>query len=289
MNTKKLLFKTLGTFINVTAPIFPKWNREYSFKLLCKVNRVGISEGGKHFFAKGKNTFFEIENQKVALHKWGTGPKKLFFVHGWMSNSQRWQPYIDGLDLEKYTAYALDAQGHGLSDGKSLNVEVYRQAIEKSLEIIGNVDVLVGHSLGSMVTGYAYLVNPNMNVKRYVIMGSPAGMDAIFTYFKAMLNLSEKAIENLLIKVNSVLQIPASDLTMHNFFSKIDKPTLVIHEKTDLVTPFKPIENGVSQNPDLDTFYTEGLGHNLEDNSVVNRVLDYITTPTKQPQLQHQN
>ena len=284
MNKKKTILKTLGAFINITAPLFPKWNREYSFKLLCKVNRVGISEKGKAFFERGTQHFFTIEDEKVALHKWGTGSKTLFFVHGWMSNSQRWQPYVDSLDLSQYTAYALDAQGHGMSNGTSLNIEIYRKAVAKSLKFIGPIDTVVGHSLGSLVIGYTYLVNPNLNVNRYVIMGSPAGMHAIFEYFKVMLNLNSKAIDNLLIKVNEVLKISVDSISMHQFFAKIDKPTLVVHEKTDMVTPFEPILNGVKQNKDLSTYYTEGFGHNLEDHAVVDRVIDYITTPINQTQ-----
>ena len=286
MNTKKFIYKSTGKFINATAAIFPKWNRECSFKLLCKVNRVGITDKGKKFFARGKTTFFKIENQKVALHKWGTGSKNVLFIHGWMSNAQRWQPYVEGLDLTEYTAYALDAQGHGLSEGKSLNVEAYRQAVEKAIRIIGNVETITAHSLGSMVTAYLYLVHPTSNVQRFIIMGAPAGMDAIFNYFKVMLGLSERAIDNLLIKANTILKIPAKQVSVIDFFKKVNHPTLVIHEKTDVVTPFGPIENGVKQNSNIQTYFTEGLGHNLESDNVVKYVLDYIDTPIKQPQLQ---
>lgn len=286
MNKKKLFYRSLGKIINVTAALFPKWNREYSFKLLCKVTRVGVTESGKIFFANGKTTFITVDEQKIALHKWGTGSKKILFVHGWMSNAQRWQPYVDSLNLKEYTAYALDGPAHGLSEGTSLNVEVYRKAIIQSLDIIGTVDTIVCHSLGSMVTGYAYLVNPKLDIDHYIIMGTPSGMDAIFHYFQAMLKLSDKAIANLKIKANQILKIPSNDVSIINFFSKVEKPTLVIHEKTDLVTPFQPIEKGIQQNAHIQSYFTQGLGHNLESEEVVNRVLEYITTPSYKPLLQ---
>ncbi|WP_327019051.1 alpha/beta hydrolase [Croceibacter atlanticus] len=281
---KNFILKILGFIINSTAPVFPSWNREFSFKLLCRVKRVGITEKGEAFFKKSIKHNFEINNQNVVLHKWGTGKKRLFFVHGWMSNSQRWQPYIDQLDLTEYTAYALDAQGHGLSDGNALNFEIYRKAIAASEKHIGHIHTMVCHSLGSMVTAYAFLVNTNLNVSSYVIMGAPSGMDAIFTYFKVMLGLSTKSIQNLLIKVNEVLKLPADRVTMAQFFKLIDKPILVIHETQDKVTPILPIQEGVKQNPDIKTFYTEGLGHNLESDIVVNAVLERIKLINKEPQ-----
>ena len=49
---KNFILKILGFIINRTAPVFPSWNREFSFKLLCRVKRVGITEKGEAFFKK---------------------------------------------------------------------------------------------------------------------------------------------------------------------------------------------------------------------------------------------
>lgn len=49
---KNFILKILGFIINSTAPVFPSWNREFSFKLLCRVKRVGITEKGEAFLKK---------------------------------------------------------------------------------------------------------------------------------------------------------------------------------------------------------------------------------------------
>ena len=96
---KKLVVKIVGGFINVTAVLFPKWNGDYSFNLLCKVKRVGISEKGKQFLAEAETTFFDVDGHSAALHRWGKGEKKVLLLHGWLSNSQRWNPYVAQLDF----------------------------------------------------------------------------------------------------------------------------------------------------------------------------------------------
>jgi esterase/lipase len=226
--------------------------------------------------AKAKHQFLDIDGHSAVLHQWGTGPKKVLFLHGWMSNSQRWLPYANQLDKNDYTIYALDAPGHGMAKGNHLNVEIYRNALEQSLAIIGSIDTLVCHSLGSLVGGYAYLNRNEIPVKRFVIMGSPSGMDAIFVYFEQLLGLSKRAIENLEGKINSVLKLPHKEISQVQFFQRVNQPLLVIHEKSDRITPFEPIRLASEGNKSIETFFTQGQDHNLKGPDTVARVIQFI-------------
>lgn len=273
---KQKITKLIGIFINVTAVLFPRWSKEFSFKLFCKVRPVGISEKGKEFLAKATTTFLEVDGHSAALHRWGNGSKNVLFLHGWMSHSKRWQAYVDRLDLNEYSVYSLDAPGHGMAKGNHLNLEIYRKAIVQAIEKAGTIDTLISHSLGGLVLAYSYLSDKKIPVKRFVIMGSPAGMDAIFSYFQGLLGLSEKAMHHLKEKANSILKIPHQQIYMENFFSTVEKPVLVVHEKTDSITPFKPIEKALQQNKKVKTLFTEGLNHDLKSEEVYAAVVAYI-------------
>jgi len=287
MKMKQLVITVLSGFINVTAVLFPKWNAEYLFDLLCKVKRVGISEKGRIFLEKGQTQYLDIDGFSAALHKWGSGDKNLLFLHGWMSNSQRWAPYVEQLDLNEYTVYALDAPGHGMARGNRLNLEVYRKAMVQSIDLIGEVETLVCHSLGSLVGSYGYLHNEKIAINRFIIMGAPSGVDAIFIYFKDLVGLSKKAMQNLEVKINEVLQLPHNEIGIAQFIEKVERPVLVVHERTDRITPFEPIRvasewasNG-SPHPkrnqkQIATFFTEGQDHNLKSTETVDRVLQFI-------------
>jgi pimeloyl-ACP methyl ester carboxylesterase len=271
---KKIIIKSLGFLINLTAGVFPKWNTKFSFNLFCKVRRVGISEKGKAFFDRGETIHLGKESHHAVLHKWGTGPKAILFMHGWASNAQRWMRYVDLLDLEKYTVYAIDAPGHGMSSGKVLNLEMYRQAVVHTIKKIGIVDVLVSHSVGSMTASYLFLHNPEVAVKKYVIMGAPSGMDAIFVYYKNVLGLNKRAMKNIEAKVTEVLQIKHEELRISRFFKQVKAPIFVIHDEDDKITPFAPIKAAVTRN--IETLYTKGQGHNLRAPETVESVVEFI-------------
>jgi len=274
------MIKSIGQLINLMAVIAPKRGADYAFNLLVKVKRAPISESGMAFLEKGTQAYLEMGNHSAVLHKWGNGPKKILFLHGWMSNSQRWLPYYERLDMTQYTLYALDAPGHGMAKSNDLNIEIFRQAIVQSLDKIGKVDTVVCHSLSNTAMTYLNLVNPNLPIKKYVTMGAPTGMDAIFVYFKEMLSLSDRAIENLGVKINSIFKVPHDQVHIKNFFLSVTKPILVVHDENDTITPIAPIKNALKENPEIETYFTEGLQHDLKSEAVYAKVIQFISEDT---------
>ncbi len=280
---QKSVLKLLGFFLNITAPLFPKWNRELAFKLLCKVRRIPVSDHGQKFLEGAKISYIELPDSKIALHSWGNGPKTIFFVHGWMSYSYRWKVYIDNLDLSDYTIHSIDAPAHGFSEGDVLNVETYREAVAIALKKIGKVEVMICHSLGSLVGAYTFLENEKIEVNNYVIMGAPKNLLSLFDYFQDALGVTNTVITNLKKKAKEVLTLPMEEISMKNFFIKVNKPVLVIHETTDKVTPFQPIKDAVEINKEnLTTFFTTGQNHNLKERETIYRILDFIEIQTQQ-------
>ncbi|WP_082830792.1 alpha/beta fold hydrolase [Cochleicola gelatinilyticus] len=276
---KKMIPRLAGAYFTTTAYLFPRINQEQMFRQLCKVKPMAISSEGNKFLDTAKTKFIAVEENKVAVHTWGNGPKKIVFLHGWMSYSYRWKIYIDSLDLTQFTVYSVDAPAHGRSEGKFLNIEKYRQAAAAVISEIGPVETLVCHSLGSLVGAYMYLNDPKIPIQNYVIMGAPSGMDAIFVYFKEALPLGKRAFANLLHKVNTVLKIPSSELTMQSFFEKIEKPVLVVHDRQDGITKFEPIERLIPKKKNIKTFFTDGQGHNLIGKDTIETITDFIKQP----------
>ena len=276
MYMKQVITKSIGLFLNAAAIIAPIWGARFAFNLLCKVRRAGISEKGKAFFEKAIQHTLLLEKNSAVLHKWGSGPKNILFLHGWESNSQRWLPYYNLLEKEKYTIYALDAPGHGMSKGDKLNLEVFRQAIEASLEHIGPIDTVIGHSLSNTAMGYCYGIRPDVDVNKFIVMGAASGMDAVFTYFKEILGLSNRSVANLSKKVNTIFKTPHQEVKLMSFFKKVTQPVLVIHDKKDAVTPFAPIEKALKKHPKINSYITSGLKHDLKAEEVYTKVAAFI-------------
>ncbi|NNM07917.1 MAG: alpha/beta hydrolase [Flavobacteriaceae bacterium] len=278
---KKILPKIIGGILNILTPIFPKYTSDFTFNLLSRIKRVPVSEEGQLFFSTGDTTWLQVAGFKTALHRWGTGSKKILFLHGWMSNSQRWRTYIQALDPAEYTCYSLDAPAHGTSDGNYFNLEIYRQAYKASLDITGPIDVLVSHSMGNLTAGYQFLSDRSVGVASYVVMGSPSGIEIVFDYAEETLGLSKRMLKNLKIKTDRVLKVPNRELTMSNFFQHMDKPVFVIHEESDDVTPIAPMKAAVSGCDQIKTLYTSGLDHTLKGPEVLKAVTNFISEQTK--------
>ncbi|GEQ85031.1 alpha/beta hydrolase [Patiriisocius marinistellae] len=273
---KNIIIKSIGAWINFLAIVAPKKAADVAFNLLIKVRRAPISEKGKEFLAKGEQHYFEVNGQSAVLHHWGNGPIKLLFLHGWESNSQRWLPYFEKLDMSKFTMYALDAPGHGMAKGKTLNIEVFRQSIVYSLDRMNGADAIIGHSLSNTAISYMYSLNPEINVQKYVVMGAASGMDAIFVYFKNMLGLSNKTEAALSAKINTILKIPNNDIKLKNFLDTVKQPLLLVHDEEDNITPYAPIKSALKNHPEIKTYITTGLKHDLKREDVYNTVIDFI-------------
>lgn len=276
---KKLITKFISIYVNSTATLFPDYNSKLIFKLICHVQRIPISKQAIAFFEEGNTTMLETSHKPVALHKWGNGSKNILFLHGWRSNSKQWLPYVDQLNLEEFTIYALDAPGHGLSEGNHLNLELYRQCIEKSIKYIGDVQTVVSHSLGSLAVSYTYLHNPKINIDSFIITGSPGAMQDILEYAKNLLSLSRKANRNLKKKIDGILHMPIENITLEEFFSKVNKPLLVIHEKSDVVTPLAVIEKALQNKNYIQRLFTNGQDHMLKGEETIESTIQFIKNP----------
>jgi pimeloyl-ACP methyl ester carboxylesterase len=277
---KDKLIKLTGKLLNFGSWLFPKYTREVAAGLLSRVPPVRITDSARRFLETAQVHYLDTEGIRTVLYQWGRGPTTVFFLHGWMSYSARWRPIIENLDPEQYSLYALDAPGHGLSQGQRLTLELYRRAYVRALDVSGPVDVQIAHSFGNLISAYQFLYLPETGAKSYIVMGSPSGMDAIFGYFVDILGLSPRMLRNVAKKVDELLKIPHQELTLKAFFEKNERPKLVIHDESDAITPIGPIQDAVKGQRHIETFFTRGLDHTLGDESVNNRILNFIASQT---------
>jgi hypothetical protein len=119
-------------------------------------------------------------------------------------------------------------------------------------------------------------MNPTINVKKFIVMGAASGMDAVFTYFKEILGLSRRSVSNLSKMVNTIFKIPHQDIKLSSFLEKVTQPVLLIHDKNDAITPYKPIEKVLKNFPTINSFITCGLKHDLKAQEVYTKVIAFI-------------
>ncbi|MEQ3655557.1 MAG: alpha/beta hydrolase [Dokdonia sp.] len=268
--------KTLGQLLNGWARIHPASNAKLSFKLLSKVPKKRISQQAHAFYRQVSSKAIPLSKKEAVLHSWGHGDKHILMLHGWQSNASHWRKYLNYFDESAYTLHMLDAPAHGHGTGQSLHLELYREAVEKAVDLIGNVHTLAVHSLGNLAAIYALSYNSELTVKQMVVMGSPSGMDAILAYFKQELHLSALVITQLEAQINHIIKMPLDVLQLDHFLAKAQIPILVIHDHNDKITPIGPIRDAVATAPLVKTYFTTHQDHRLQEEDTIFAVREFI-------------
>ncbi len=245
--------------------------------MLSRVRRAKKDETTNPFLDRAIESKLRIDDFEATLYKFGTGPKKVLFLHGWKSHSARWEAVVELLDLEEFTCYALDAPAHGRSAGNAIHLEIYRKFVVEVIEDVGGLHCIVAHSLGGLVTAYAFMCDPKIPVDRFIITGAPAGMQSIYDFFQRIIGVNEAVMTNMDSYISkSVMHISAPQITMENLFRVVKRPTLVIHDEDDRICPITPIREGVANNPEIETLFTSGLGHDLQSVEVYRKIGEFL-------------
>ena len=218
------------------------------------------------------------------------GKTPVLFVHGGCHGSWCWRHYLDYFSARGRACFALNWYNHNGS--KSLPPEQFIQRslvdvteeLEKVIEHIGVQPILVGHSMGGMVS------------QQYAQAQKLPGLVLITSVIPRQLNAEQIPLPAP-IDTNTVFAIPPFDLAQALFFQTVDEqearadyallceespiaaleavehrlsvdaeaircPVLVIGAELDLLTP-EPYERALADYYQADYLSFEGLGHNL--------------------------
>lgn len=273
---KKHLPKLIGKYVNTLARIAPTKAGKLGFKLFCHPVRTSMKPHQQEFLDTAEKFSFLHKDTKLQGYRWGNGPKKVLFIHGWKSHSFRWKNYVQALSEKEYTLYALDAPGHGLSEGTFLSLPLYSQVIEQLVKSIGPLDAIVSHSIGSFACMYMLYTTPTLPVGRLAIMGAPGEVRDFIDVFKSTLSLTDRAVEATLQHFVKAVGQPVGFFSSTRFAAELKLPGLIIHDKADEDCPYRyaTAVNEVWKGARL--LPTEGLTHNLRSPLVVEAIVSFL-------------
>ena len=98
-----------------------------------------------HFFIKTQNY------GKIHYAKSGVGQIPVVLTHGWGMSWRVWKKFLEHMDPEKYTVYAIDVTGFGNSDkpGIRYSIDNLAESLMEFIQALGiNKPVIGGHSMG---------------------------------------------------------------------------------------------------------------------------------------------
>jgi pimeloyl-ACP methyl ester carboxylesterase len=106
-----------------------------------------------------------IRGETLALRRDGSGDEHLVLVHGFQNDASVWQPFVDRLDLDRFTVTRFDLAGCGASSRPAAaarcTIDEYAQDLLAVCDHAGlERPVAIGHSLGGGTVLRAALDRP---------------------------------------------------------------------------------------------------------------------------------
>jgi esterase/lipase len=209
-------------------------------------------------------------------YRWGSGSKNILLLHGWQSHTYRWKAYVDAINKEDYTVYAIDAPGHGLSSGGFMTVPLYSETIQKAIQHIGKVHQVLAHSIGSFTAIYTFYKHPELTPDKLMVMASPGEANDFFQFYEKTLGLSSKSLDYTIRHFEKVIGLPPAYFSVSRFAKVVNTTALIIHDEEDNETSVensKVIHRSMSSSR---LVVTKGKGHNLKSLEVVREVISFM-------------
>jgi pimeloyl-ACP methyl ester carboxylesterase len=273
---KTLIIKIMGLYLNLMAYVTPRAAGQKGFLLFCRPFRIPFNQKQKEFFNTADRQTIRHDETQIQVYRWGKGPKKVVFLHGWQSHSYRWKAYIESLSKEDYTLYALDAPGHGASSGNFLSVPIYSDLIQQFLIELGDVDTVIGHSLGGFSLVYTLHQYPLLPVRKVILMAPPGEATDFVDVFTTTLGLSAYALKQVRNHFVNQYGVGPEYFSTAKFAATLKLNGLIIHDEKDLEAPLHHAVKIHEAWQRSQLMITKGFGHNLRSASVVTAVVDFI-------------
>ncbi len=276
---KKLINKYLPRIIGLQLNSIYRINKKKAvmkvYRIFCTPRKGGVRPQHTAFLNQAKSSSIKIGSIDIQIYHWKKeNAPTLLLVHGWDSNSGRWEMFIHHFK-KKYNIVAFDSPAQGNSGGRVLHVPIYAKTLKKMIKLY-QPDYLIGHSMGGMTIFYNEYLKKSSSVKKIVSLGAPSELNKIMADLKRVMRLKTPLMNDVEAYFKQKFGYKFSEFSSQTFVKSIDIPVLVIHDQYDKVVEIdeaKMIHNSLSNSA---LIITEGAGHSLAKVEVNQAIEDFI-------------
>jgi len=270
---QRLLAGGLGAYLNLLSLVAPRKaaalaHRFFSRPRYGRLQRDVLPD----LLRNASLTRHPFEHGTATCYEWGSGPKVLL-LHGWESNSSRWErllPFLDGFHV-----MAIDAPAHGLDEGIEFNAPLYA-AFANAVSDTFKPDFIIGHSMGGISLLYLLHRYPMPNVKKAVVMGAPSEMTTIVANFTNRLGLSTRAKRAFDAFIQTRYGFRPSEFSGAGFAATIPNETLIVHATDDDIVPFGEGQRLAAALPNGHFLQVDGCGHRMHDDTMYGQIRQFL-------------
>jgi pimeloyl-ACP methyl ester carboxylesterase len=213
------------------------------------------------------------------------GAPTVILAHGWEGRGLQLGLLIDPLLRRGFRIVAVDAPAHGDSYGRRTNIARYAEnlaTLAKDLREEGSVEVsVVAHSFGAGSS--ALSMQGGAQFDRAILVAAPSSLSTVADDFVEGLQLSQRVADIFRRRLQkwTGIDLMQADLAMNG--SRIETPTLVVHDPADKVVPFWHAERFAANWPGAQLLPLEKVGHYkiLKAPGFIDAAVNFLESPRK--------
>lgn len=223
-----------------------------------------------------------VRGRRIAVYRWGSGPRAVLLVHGWQSRAAAFAPLVRELRDAGRTIVAFDAPAHGLSSGRQTDVRDYAAIIGELARAHDGFEAIIAHSFGT--PGAVQAIRSGIRVGKLVTVNGAAEFEYLLQRFASTLGLRRASILAIRRRTERRLFRGHADDIWSTYSATapltVEVPWLVIHDDADSTIELSQAHALVGAHPaSTELLVTHGLGHNrpLRDDVVLDRIGAFLS------------
>lgn len=192
-------------------------------------------------------------------------PRSVLVAHGWTSEASFMAVISEQLRKAGLRVVAFDQPAHGKSTRSTASLIDCSRALHAVAEHFGPFHSALAHSMGCLATLLVGEGGPPMSspypFERYVLISSPNAFGEVTRTFTDELGLTEAGHMEFERRLERIAHRPVSTFTAVDFLNRINKPTLLIHDREDGDIEFRCAQEIAENCPNTELIASEGFGH----------------------------
>jgi pimeloyl-ACP methyl ester carboxylesterase len=214
--------------------------------------------------------------RRLAAWRWGSGPAVLL-LHGWGGRASQMTSFVPGIVAAGLSAVAVDAPGHGDSEGTRTTLLEFADALGALAAVSGPAVGALGHSLGGVAVALA-AARGQIEVPRLALVATAANPERYYYEHLARLGVPASRRGLMLRLFERGLGVTWPEFFVPSLVRKLNRPVLVIHDRDDREVPAEDARAIVAASPKTELLTTEGLGHRriLRHAQAVERAVEFF-------------
>ena len=262
-----------------SALLFPELASAWAERMFLTPPRQPHAAAAALDLIDARSSFFEHKGRHIATYRWGgRDDPAVVLAHGWGGHAAQMRAFVYPLLSAGYRVIAYDQPAHGVSEGRLTGLPDFALVLSSLIAIHGNVQAVVGHSLGGAAAALA-LAARRIRLQKVVLISPPSDLIGYSRRFARWHWMPEPVRRAMQAAIEERFATRWEDLDLERLAPRLSTSALVIHDRDDKAVPWTQGAHVARVWPGARLLSTDGLGHGriLRDEFVTRAAADFIS------------